>query len=693
MTYSTEQQIVDGLFSKTLGIPERERLWKSADNILSHRPEGGSSTGLALGYVQSGKTTQMIALTAAAHDAGYRVVVALLGSTNLLLEQNSNRFEDSLQIGIRDDFRWVSIKNPKGRSGISKISENLEKGRTIFIPVLKHKGRITQLAEVLEECNLSGIPTLILDDEADQASLNSAVNEDSESKVYEAIGFLRKSAPQHLYVQFTATPYAQLLLEPDDRLSLEFVEFLTPGQGYVGGREFFIDNAETVIRSIPIMDEQSSSTKLIDLPGSLKTATANFVAGSALLLVNDPTAKTISMLVHSTHKNKVQSVYHYLIKNLIRNWRETINGNFDKIPEIVIAERNKLVLNGAQDISDELFLEKVEYVLREAILWLVNSASDVKQISWLEGPIHILVGGNKLDRGFTVEGLTVTYMNRPTTDQIDTLEQRARAFGYRNDLLPYCQFFATLATVRMLRGIVHTEYDLRGRLEDWISLGHSPKDWAKEIGLLLPTGGKPTRSAVIKAITTFNNGGGWHQLRMPSLHPEHLEINNKLVQELGILAANREDFGRIQHRTLTVEANDFLESFLKKWQWDGFSPGWEHERIIQLFDSLGPRHVAKKNSQVKVLLMQYENEDLPREREWRTDTGFVNLFQGKDAGYEPLLTPDKYPGDRLVPEIDENRNSLAVQIHRIAPKGIDVPELFTLAIYLGDSMIVRGGNQ
>ena len=84
-----EKNIVDELFSKSLGELERERLWKSAQNILSHRPVDGCSTGLALGYVQSGKTTQMIALTAAAHDAGYRIVVALLGSTNLLLDQKS----------------------------------------------------------------------------------------------------------------------------------------------------------------------------------------------------------------------------------------------------------------------------------------------------------------------------------------------------------------------------------------------------------------------------------------------------------------------------------------------------------------------------------------------------------------------------------------------------------------------------
>lgn len=689
----SEVEIVDQFLAGDLNETERKRLWVAAERILQHRKPDSSALGLALGYVQSGKTTQMIALTAAAFDAGYRVVVALLGSTNLLLDQNSNRFIETLQIDVRNDFRWVSIKNPSGKNGITKISENLEKDRILFIPVLKHKGRISQLAEVLKECKMQGIPTLILDDEADQASLNSKVNEDSESKVYEALGKLQDSAPMHLYVQFTATPYAQLLLEPDDRLAPDFVEFLMPGSGYVGGREFFIDNSDKVVRPISASDEQSASTRLVDVPNSLKLATANFIAGAALLLVNDPSAKTISMLVHSTHKNKIQEVYHFLLKRQIKSWKEASKGTPESIPTEILDERDKLVARGAMNIPEELFAEKVDYVLREIIFWLVNSASDVKKVNWLEGPIHILVGGNKLDRGFTVEGLTVTYMNRPTSDQIDTLEQRARAFGYRNDLLPYCQFFATLATVRMLRGIVHTEYDLRARLEDWIAAGNSPKDWSKEIGLLLPVGARPTRAAVIKAVSNFNTSGGWHQLRMPSLESDHLEFNANLVKDLGILQADRIDFGRLHHRTLEMDSSEVYEKLLLKWKWNGFSPGWEHDDILQLFESLGPKNVTGKPVSVKVILMQYENEDKAREREWRADTGFINLFQGQDAQYLDSSTPDRYPGDRKVPILQEGESSLAVQIHRVRPKGLNTPELFTLAVHLGDSKLVRGRAQ
>lgn len=681
-----EVDIVDKHLASTLGVEERKKIWKSAVDILQSKSELKSRTGLALGYVQSGKTTQMIALTAAAYDAGYRIVVALLGSTNLLLEQNERRFLDTLKVNSRNDFRWISVRNPKGRSDRGKIAENLEKGRVIFIPVLKHTKRITNLAELLGELSIEDFPVLILDDEADQHSLNPKVNDDEEGKVYESIGKLRSSCPKHLYVQFTATPYAQLLLEPDDQLSPDFVEFLHPGQGYIGGREFFIDYADTVLRVIPALDEQPARGNVFELPRSLVTATANFIAGAALLLVNDPTAKCISMLVHSTHRNPVQESYLFLLKRLLTKWKEV---SIQDIPDEIVSERKTLVQAGAKDIEDSEFETKVKYVLNEVILWLLNSVSDVKKVNWNEGPIHILVGGNKLDRGFTVEGLTVTYMNRPHSDQIDTLEQRARAFGYRGDLLPYCQFFATKRSIRILRGIVHTEYDLRSRLADWILAGESPKTFSKEIGLLLPKGTRPTRANVHKAISAFNNGPGWHSLKKPSMSPSQIAHNERLVSAIGLRNAPRTDWGRISHRTLRINSSVVFENLLKPWQWDGFSPGWEHEHILQLFESLGPKNDEGTDPLVTVTFMQLENQDSPRTRDWSPETGFVNLFQGKDNGYVDGEL-NKYPGDNKIPLIREGEETIAVQVHRIKPKNVDLTEVLTLAVYLGNKQIVKG---
>ena len=681
-----EKDVVDALMANFLPEKERTKLWASAEAILNSKVDLDTRTGLALGYVQSGKTTQMIALTASAFDAGYRVVVALLGSTNLLLDQNENRFRESLNIDGRNDFRWITMMNPKGKSDKTKIVENLSKDRIILISVLKHALRINNLAEILSEIDMEKYPVLVLDDEADQHSLNPKVNQDEEGKVYESIGKLRAACPKHLYVQFTATPYAQLLLEPDDRLSPDFVEFLHPGDGYIGGREFFIDYADKVIRTIPALDEQPARGNITELPKSLVTATANFVAGSALLLLNDSSTKRISMLVHSTHRNPVQATYHFLMKRMIAEWKDLSEL---AIPAEIYEERKSLVNAGAKDVSDEDFDNKVRYVLKETIFWLLNSVNAIKKVNWNEGPIHILVGGNKLDRGFTVEGLTVTYMNRPHSAQIDTLEQRARAFGYRGDLLPYCQFFATQKSIRMLRGIVHTEYDLRSRLADWIDAGNSPKTWAREIGLLLPKGAKPTRANVFRAITAFNNGPGWHSLKKPSLSPAQIAHNQRLVSEIGLPNAPRKNWGRIEHRTLKLKSSVVFDKLLKPWQWDGFSPGWDHEHILQLFESLGPKNDLGVDREVTITFMQFENQDAPRSRDWSPETGFVNLFQGKDNNYVEG-DPKMYPGDRKVPLIDEGEDTLALQIHRIMPKGQNLPEVLTLAVYLGDKQIVKG---
>ena len=170
----TESELVDQFLDGLIDDQTREGIWKADQEILEQGPvaqgRSDSAIGLALGYVQSGKTTTITALAAAAADDGYRVIVALLGSTNLLLDQNQDRIETALSIGVRQDYRWKIEVNPKGKKGAKSIAEWLERDRTLFLPVLKHAGRIRDLAAVLEELSMTDVPTLIIDDEADQAA-------------------------------------------------------------------------------------------------------------------------------------------------------------------------------------------------------------------------------------------------------------------------------------------------------------------------------------------------------------------------------------------------------------------------------------------------------------------------------------------------------------------------------------------
>src|SRR5699024_9300475 len=144
----------------------RKGIWDSARSILERGPiEGHSSqaTVLALGYVQSGKTTSITALAAAAADADYQIIVALLGSTNLLLDQNSERLEAALGVAARSDYVWISETNPATETAGKRLRKFVDMGRVCLVPVLKHAGRIRAVAKQLGKIP-DNLRVLIIDD-------------------------------------------------------------------------------------------------------------------------------------------------------------------------------------------------------------------------------------------------------------------------------------------------------------------------------------------------------------------------------------------------------------------------------------------------------------------------------------------------------------------------------------------------
>lgn len=675
---------IDTQLAARMDDDSRARVWGSVIRILDQGPQRtgvGGRTSLALGYVQSGKTTSITALTAAAADQGYQIIVALLGGTNLLLDQNKERLEKALGTQSRKDYRWVTEVNPSGAAAAKRIGDRVEGGRAVLIPVLKHAGRLNTLATVLDSVpGIETVPVLVIDDEADQASLNT--NSTAESKTYEAIRVLRSRVPMHLYVQYTATPYAPLMLDADDLLSPDFVEFLEPGTGYTGGREFFVDFADQVIRDVPLLDEQAAKSLPLELPRSLHSALGSFVAGAAILVEQQPDAAPVSMLIHSTQRNDVQERYRFLVERELKKWRALADkaAVVTDLPEPVQKERAVLAERGAPDLDDTSFMAKVRWVLRETSLWLVNSTSALNKVEWNVTPVHILIGGNKLDRGFTVEGLTVTYMNRPPSPQVDTLEQRARAFGYRRDQLPYCQFFATKRTVRSLRDIVFTEYDLRAQLQDHVDVGGTVHSWARDVGLMLPDGMKPTRDAVVNQLDYL--AMGWCSIRLPRLTQQAIEVNRAVATEIGLLKAPFVDYGRLSFRTIELTVTDVVERLVKRWTGDDYGPSW---RLRDVCEALERHH--DQTQKVPVILM--EESGSARQRRWDLETGFVNLFQGRDN----IRTGDRpsYPGDRVIGGIAEDPGSIVVQVHRVARRDDPTTELLTLAVHLGDRKIVRKG--
>lgn len=674
-----EQARLDQRISPFILELDRNNIWASAHRLLDSHNPGESQCSLALGYVQSGKTTSMGALAAAAADRGYKVIVAFLGSTLLLLDQNRSRLESLL--GVEEqNYAWVTLPNIRGKNSAAEIKSFLSRSRFVFLPVIKNARQIRKIEAALAELEMTG-PTLIIDDEADQASLNTRPTKPTPSSTYHAIVSLRQAVPNHLYVQYTATPYAPLLLPPGDPLMPTAVEFLTPGTGYTGGREFFFTHEHSAIRTIPLSDE-STKHQIAELPQSLLGAFAAFVAGATILSTIDESSPPISMLVHPTHRTNAHKRYVFLLTRFVATLREEGLG-FRKFDDLLQREYTRLVANGATDIGVQEMLRIAPEVLHELQLSEVNSAAEVNSINWNFSKFHLLVGGNKLDRGFTVEGLTVSYMNRKASEQLDTTEQRARAFGYRAQYLPYCQVHATSRTLRLLKGVVHTEDDLRANLRDWVEAGGQVEDWAREIGLNIPVGAVPTRKNVIAALNKFNPEGSWHYLRRPSLVAADINFNAGLVAKFGLLDADRRNYGRISHRTVECTLQEVLDNLVGPWVAPEESPGWRHEQIVEFLD----RHPSRNRQILVSLLVKEGAADLqPRERKWADDTGFVNLFQGRDL---PNVTSNRYEGDREVGIDALHPDSVSIQVHYVQRRGYNEPGLYTLAAHLGDVQIVR----
>lgn len=659
----------------------RARMWRTLDRVLSHRPEPpapGNAVGLLLGRIQSGKTTAMTGLAALAHDRGYRIVVAILGSTNLLLAQNTTRLLAGLGLaqGLTSDYVWAHLDPTVERRRLGReLDHYLATERTVLITVLKNSRRLQTVAEHLERLDLREVPALILDDEADQASLNTLVSEGLESPTYRSISTLTGALPSHLYVQVTATPFAPLLLQPGDLLSPTFVEVLEPGPGYTGAREFFVDNSDAVVRLVSPGEALTRPPPA--LPIGLRQALANYLLGAAILLAVDPSTAPVSMLLHPTHRVAI----HERVALLLYRELSSINAALEMatsvrdLAEPFPTQYDDLLRWGAVEVEAGELLDALRRVARLVRVSVVNSAADQDSVVWASSPAHILVGGNKLDRGFTVEGLTVSYLSRSTSTQADTLAQRARAFGYRREYLPYCRFFANSSTVEAFQASVLTEEAMRSELQQWLSSGRALSSWSEHVGFVLGQGLTPTRNPVAPWLSRIPSRG-WHVLASPDMSNEVQAENRAHLEELGLLRARRKSYGRLDFRTLENVPISRVAALLSHWSMPARS-GWSRSDIITFV-----QRVAKLQSDllVDVVLLDGVGDGAPRIRSWRPIFGFSNLMQGRDNGYTGR--DDQYPGDRAM---FGARSGL--QVHWLRPRGDEAaPPVFTLALHVGEDI-------
>lgn len=674
----------------------RDSVEAAAADILGRAyPPGrpGQEAGLVVGYVQSGKTLSFTAVAALARDNGYQLVIVIAGSSIQLSGQSRDRLQADLGLTPDRPRTWTAYHNPQlsDHGNIQRIFDEWRDGalpeesrQTVLITVMKQHRHLRNLTAILRALNLDGVSALIIDDEADQASLNNEVADNTQSTTYQRILDLRAALPRHTLLQYTATPQAPLLINIIDTLSPNFVEVLAPGETYTGGHTFFVDHPE-LIRIIPWQEVPTAQNPLANAPDTLIESLRVFMLGVAAGLIQNRGIGNRSMLVHPSHLTIQHQDFYSWISDIVEEWRTVL-----RAPE-GDADRSQLIADfqvpyndlGATVANIPPFPELLR-VLPSAFnrtnIMEVNRRRGGRPviIDWGQQYAWILVGGQAMDRGYTVEGLTVTYMPRGIgVGNADTIEQRARFFGYKRDYIGYCRVYLERQTCDAFEAYVEHEDFMRAELERVSAQGIPLNNWRRSF--ILDPNLKPCRDEVLE----FDY--------MRGLLNSEWFAPNFVAGDDGFLDANRSTIGEFTRQVdlvpdeghpgrtniQTHRHNDNLalrmvvdELFAQYRVHDPI----DSQRLMGVLLQLGLALDANGDEECAVFQM---SGGLARERgvsaEGRLAT---NLFQGA----APPTGPSQgqiYPGDRMIYANDR----VTIQIHNLTlthqgvPNVTDVPVL------------------
>ena len=590
-----------------------------------------SSRGLVLGYVQSGKTANFTGLVARSADAGYRLIIVLAGTWDILRNQTQRRFDKELlgkELLHNDDtyqiyppadwdeflehgahpadlghYGWQRLTRPDiDFHGLKAAIDNLEfdkrhKHLSLYHPdnlhllpvkllvVKKHSAILKKLAGDLSKLKtkLAEIPALVIDDESDQAGLNTvdpskAKAGKERNSTNEAIVRLLKLLPRGQYVGYTATPYANALVNPDDPEDLfpkDFIISLDRPIGYMGVSDFFdpFVDYEDLVKGDYSQAELAFIRRVEKSPeeddDDLKLALRSYVLAGAIKLYRqdrDPiryrpyALKHHTMLIHTSVRRGVHASLAERIKDL---WDKCAFNSPDGLSELEELWNSDYLpvckAQGKDDILPSSFNDlklhlatAVQNITRDShFVRVVNSDKD-EAPDFTQGPVwKIVVGGNKLSRGYTVEGLTVSYYRR-VANTADTLMQMGRWFGFRPGYRDLVRVFLgvqegkkqSLDLVGLFKEVCRMEERFREEIKRYVRRPGVPKITPRQIPPLIAISGNlpPTaRNKMFNAVVQNKNfGEEWSMPTLTAAKPANIEIN---ILNLGRLlkASQRED--------------------------------------------------------------------------------------------------------------------------------------------------------
>ena len=704
MTHELLSRLSEKVDSEGIDVLKKETVDILSKCTDPNKRECQSVTNLVVGYVQSGKTMSFTTLSALAHDNGFRVIIYFAGTKNNLLSQTTKRLRKDLINGNVNSKHYKLFENPtKNDSQRIRNALSLSSKPTILITVLKHHKYISELAAMFDNVQIkntvakSGV--LIIDDEADQASLNGYAYKNSKSQeweddeyttTYSSILKLRGALDNHSYVQYTATPQGPLLISIMDLLSPKHHTVLTPGKGYTGGKTFFCDHPGLVITIQPEQVYHTKHNDLINCPDSLVNALQLHIMGVAIIVNIKEKESFLSMMVHADREQDASEKFYGWIKNLIDAWANMLaNGELDPgYQELKLSfqsnyeEAIRLYKNHEEDYpSFEEIWEYVHDIILDTNIELVISRNkrqgENKEIDWSSSCSHILVGADMLNRGFTVEHLAVTYMPRYSVGKstADTIQQRCRFFGYKKNYLWSCRVFLPFEAILEYREYVEHEEEMR----NWLLENKSLED--VERLLLISNRLNATRKNILSKNTVTTKLSGWRKMNAFQAISENTSfIENFLSKHEWKLYEDYKTTDR-NHAYVKIPIQELIE-FLTEFKFQNMPDAARKQATLRYIKYLTTK-TSSPLSHAYIIHMAYKGD--ARLRAFNVETQrLVNLHSGRSTTESSV-----YPGDAAI----KFEDSLTIQIHKVKLKCDSLiwsgREAYTIAIYYPEDFAIN----
>lgn len=676
---SMTDDIVNGVFA-------------NAASILNQCPNPNSrsdfrKTGIIIGKVQSGKTSNFIALLALAFDNGYNLAVVIGGNTTELLTQNVNRIKSSFNVS-GDHLKVLHSKDNHNLITPEKIRGFIENDQKVLIvtlksPQIKNQKHMSRVSELFDDPVMASETTIIIDDEGDQATLNAkAYSRDEDvskrvSSTYKVALDLKSKIKRHCFISITATPQANILIKTSDQLSPDFGQLIYPGKGYCGLSVFHGEEQDKYVKLI-----EDSDDYLLDetagVPSSFYDALAAFYVSNAIRKSRGDN-KTHSMLIHPSVKKFDHKMVQQKVDKLLSDWRKIIklgktdiSYEFSLKPYLIKAYKMYIEEGVVTKPFNELEDTIIDCIKKssDALVFnsdQVNAGSDADQYN-----TRIYLGGTILDRGITISGLTITYITRRAkgAQNVDNTEQRARWFGYKNvpiysDYIDVCRVWARESIKEDFASINESDDEMWSSIERNLKNGVKFKDIPRLFVLQYDASHKLrlTRPNVAKTQELLS-WTEWKRQDYFVRNRELADMNYNLLERFkkktnGFVIDHGGD--NKNYYAYDVEFSDFLNDVLCNYNFlenDSFNK----PILIKFYSLICHRHMDEK-----IDLCWVRHEKGFETRTIKDDDTFAPPFyRGRDTKPNDDGTYN-YNGDRST--CDSRPNRIQIQIHYVKAKG------------------------